>query len=293
MRVLVPRTQLDSAGGKNVALLDPSEFRPELKNTEEFRNYAEDNARHDIVRKTYNDMHVNMTFDYVQMQRKRWFGFDHAEMTIMEALDEMNKVTDESDPDVDVPNLMHAFQTAERIREKHPNDDWFHLVGLIHDIGKIMALYDTPQWCVVGDTFPVGCAFDKSIVFSEQFVQNKDTYNPKYNTPCGIYKEHCGLENVIMSFGHDEYLYQVLTNSGTTLPEEGLYMIRFHSFYPWHTSGAYDHLCNDKDREMLKWVNEFNQFDLYSKADAEPDIEALKPYYQSLIDKYMPGVIRW
>ena len=40
----------------------------------------------------------------------------------MEALDEMNKVTDESDPDVDVPNLMHAFQTAERIREKHPND---------------------------------------------------------------------------------------------------------------------------------------------------------------------------
>ena len=70
-------------------------------------------------------------------------------------------------------------------------------------------------------------------------------------------------------------------------------MIRFHSFYPWHTSGAYDHLCNDKDREMLKWVNEFNQFDLYSKADAEPDIEALKPYYQSLIDKYMPGVIRW
>lgn len=40
----------------------------------------------------------------------------------MEALDEMNKVTDDSDPDVDVPNLMHAFQTAERIREKHPND---------------------------------------------------------------------------------------------------------------------------------------------------------------------------
>lgn len=40
----------------------------------------------------------------------------------MEALDEMNKVTDESDPDVDVPNLMHAFQTAERIREKHPDD---------------------------------------------------------------------------------------------------------------------------------------------------------------------------
>lgn len=61
-----------------------------------------------------------------------------------------------------------------------PSADWFHLVGLIHDIGKIMALYDTPQWSVVGDTFPVGCAFDKSIVFSEQFEQNPDAHDSKY-----------------------------------------------------------------------------------------------------------------
>lgn len=34
-------------------------------------------------------------------------------------------------------------------------------------------------------------------------------------------------------------------------------MIRFHSFYPWHCSGDYDYLCNDEDKEMLKWVKEF------------------------------------
>ena len=61
-----------------------------------------------------------------------------------------------------------------------------------------------------------------------------------------------------MSFGHDEYLYRVLTgNKQCTLPEEALYIIRFHSFYPWHTGGDYDHLCNDKDREMMKWIREF------------------------------------
>jgi len=60
-----------------------------------------------------------------------------------------------------------------------------------------------------------------------------------------------------MSFGHDEYMYQVLKHNGTVLPEEALYCIRYHSFYPWHSCGDYDYLCSDKDREMMKWVLEF------------------------------------
>ena len=60
-----------------------------------------------------------------------------------------------------------------------------------------------------------------------------------------------------MSYGHDEYLYSVLTGNNCKLPEAALFIIRFHSFYPWHTGGAYEHLCNDKDWEMLKWVKEF------------------------------------
>lgn len=38
---------------------------------------------------------------------------------------------------------------------------------------------------------------------------------------------------------------------------QGLYMIRFHSFYPWHSNGDYMHLCNEKDLQMLPWVKEF------------------------------------
>lgn len=96
-----------------------------------------------------------------------------------------------------------------------------------------------------------------------------------------------------MSWGHDEYMYQVLKNHGATLPDEAMYMIRFHSFYPWHTGGDYMHLCDEKDLRMLPWVREFNKFDLYSKSEEVPDIEAIQPYYQSLIDKYVPGVVSW
>ena len=108
-----------------------------------------------------------------------------------------------------------------------------------------------------------------------------------------MYQPNCGIQNLLMSWGHDEYMYQLLLHNNTTLPQEGLYMIRFHSFYPWHTGGDYMHLCSPTDLKMLKWVLEFNKFDLYSKSDETPDIEKLKPYYQSLIDKYLPGELSW
>jgi hypothetical protein len=42
-------------------------------------------------------------------------------MTIMEAITLLDNLIDESDPDIDLPNSVHAFQTAERIREAHPD----------------------------------------------------------------------------------------------------------------------------------------------------------------------------
>jgi hypothetical protein len=52
-------------------------------------------------------------------------------------------------------------------------------------------------------------------------------YNCYFSTKYGVYKTNCGLENVMMSWGHDEYMYQVLKHNKTTLPEEALYMIRY------------------------------------------------------------------
>ncbi len=82
-------------------------------------------------------------FTYGCLQQEKWLKFDHFEATIMEALDLLNNVVDESDPDLDLPNIIHAFQTAEKIREKHPDKPWFHLTGLIHDLGKVTNLYVT------------------------------------------------------------------------------------------------------------------------------------------------------
>ena len=56
---------------------------------------------------------------------------------------------------------------------------------------------------------------------------------------------------------------------------------------------AYDHLMTDKDRQMFRWVRYFNPFDLYTKGDAPPNVEALKPYYQELIAEFFPEKLKW
>ncbi len=137
---------------------------------------------------------------------------------------------------------------------------------------------------MVGDTFPVGCAYSDSVVFPEFFVNNPDYQMPRYQTDCGMYTRGCSLENAALSWGHDEYLYNVVKDH---LPTEALYMIRYHSFYPWHKEGAYSHLLTRAGSyPMLPWVKRFNPYDLYSKATEKPDQEKLKPFYQELIGEY-------
>ncbi len=147
----------------NPSILDVSELvRPEKKFAQDkldahYRVYDESNPLQERVKKTYYEMHTNQTVDFVKkkvsnlakteirlnhskcfgFQIEKWTQFNHFEATIFEALDKLNDLIDESDPDLDLPNIVHAFQTAEQIRADHPDKEWFQLTGLIHDLGKV------------------------------------------------------------------------------------------------------------------------------------------------------------
>lgn len=106
----------------------------------------------------------------------------------------------------------------------------------------------------------------------------------------GSTQKNCGLDSVMLSWGHDEYMYHI-AKANSTLPKEGLAMIRYHSFYPWHQDGAYSYLMDDHDKEMREAVRAFNKYDLYSKNDEQYDVEELKKYYIDLIDEFFPEKI--
>jgi inositol oxygenase len=262
-----------------------------------FRNYV-DSAAQSRVENFYHLQHKNQSYEWAKAKREDMGKLNKLEMSLWDAALLLNEIVDDSDPDTDDAQIVHLLQTAESIRRKFPGEeyDWFHLTGFIHDLGKILAhpkVFNEPQWAVVGDSHPLGCEFATEIVFQQYLPENPDYNNPKYNTKFGVYHEGVGLENVVFTYGHDEYMYQVCVGNKSTLPLEALYVIRFHSFYPWHNKGAYDHLCNDQDRAMLKWVKEFQLHDLYSKLPEKIDVQALLPYYKGLMAKYFPAVCRW
>lgn len=264
------------------------EPKADTKEKEAFRNY-EDNARLDTVREFYRLNHTFQTYDFVREKEAEFLKFQKREMSVWDAIDFLNTLIDDSDPDTDLDQFQHLLQTSEAIRaDGHP--DWFVLTGLLHDLGKVLCLFGEPQWAVVGDTFPVGCQHSDKIVYPEFFAANPDSTDERYNTKLGLYKQNCGLDNVKMSWGHDEYIYQIMK---PYLPEEGLYMLRYHSFYPQHRENAYDHLMSKHDHEMFKWVDKFNPYDLYSKAPTPPDSNALRPYYEDLVAKYLPNKLKF
>jgi inositol oxygenase len=176
--------------------------------------------------------------------------------------------------------------------------DWFQLVGFIHDLGKMIFVRGCDedgtsmkeQFSIVGDTFVVGAPFTETMVFPE-FNQ----LNPDANL--NIYEPNIGLSNVAVAYGHDEFMYQVLKNNeGVTIPEEGLYAIRFHSLYPWHRENEYKELEDDNDKKMKYWVKLLNEHDLYTKENvnySQEKLDTLLPYYKDLMDKYLPSELLW
>jgi len=257
------------------------------KTKEEFRNYEEPGR--DTVREFYRLNHKYQTYDFVQEKKADFLQFNKREMPIWKAFDFLNELVDDSDPDTNLDQMQHLLQTSEAIRnDGHP--DWMVLVGLIHDMGKVLCLFGEAQWSVVGDTFPVGCAFSDKVVYPEFFADNPDKNNELYSQKYGVYEPNCGLKNVQLSWGHDEYVYHMMKDY---LPEEGLYMLRYHSFYAQHRENAYDHLLDDHDQEMFKWVRLFNPYDLYSKNPNQKSWEELKPYYAALVEKYLPASLKF
>ena len=241
------------------------------------------------VRAFYARNHAGQTLAFVLAKKAEYLPPRRRRMGVWEAIEALGAIVDDSDPDLELPQRVHALQTAEALRaDGAPR--WLVLTGFVHDLGKVLCLFGEPQWAVVGDTFPVGCAFSERIVFAELFAANPDVRDARLATPFGIYAPGCGLENVHLAWGHDEYLYHVVRDH---LPEPALDVIRWHSLYPVHRDGAYDALLCERDRARLEIVRRFNRYDLYTKSTVAPDWDALRPWYEELVAEFLPAELTW
>lgn len=304
-----------------------------------YRNYKSNNS----VELLYEKMYSEQTYQK-KLLLKNNLKFDKP-YYISNIIPYLNNVIDSSDPDTDLPQIYHGYQTAEAIRNNYIINDinikkiyikdlfsdsewnnipskykniymqtisqlyshinnwsWLPLIGLIHDLGKVLVLDNFgkhPEHFSVGDIYPLGCKFSPAnIYYDKSFHHNNPDFNiSKYNSLYGIYSPNIGFKNIEMTFSHDYYLSHVLFNSKHNFPYEAIYIIQFHSFYAWHTpkniSRGYTHLASHQDWILLPLLKLFQKSDLYSKTIDIPDIDTIKPYYLNLISLYIHDTLNF
>ena len=79
------------------------------KNKVEFRNY-EDSERDSTVREFYRLNHKYQTYDFVSQKEEEFLKFNKRHMSIWDALDYLNTLVDDSDPDIELDQLQHLLQ---------------------------------------------------------------------------------------------------------------------------------------------------------------------------------------
>ena len=80
------------------------------------RNYR-DAARLQRIRATYRDMYRNQTVEYVRAMKARYRRFECVR-GLWNVVRELDTIYDDSDPDTELPQSAHAYQTAEALRSR-------------------------------------------------------------------------------------------------------------------------------------------------------------------------------
>lgn len=108
-------------------------FRNHEKEEEGFRIYDETTPEH--VKKFYRLNHARQTLEFVLKKEEEYLPPRKKQMGIWEAIAFFDTLVDGSDPDLDLPQRYHLFQTAEALR-KDGQPRWLVLTGFLHDLGK-------------------------------------------------------------------------------------------------------------------------------------------------------------
>ncbi|HEX8871304.1 MAG TPA: inositol oxygenase family protein, partial [Candidatus Acidoferrum sp.] len=85
-----------------------SRYAPGRKE-DEFRNHSEEAPP--VVREFYRLNHTGQTRDFVLAQKRKFLARERGEMGIWEAMEFLNTLVDDSDPDTDLSQLEHLLQS--------------------------------------------------------------------------------------------------------------------------------------------------------------------------------------
>lgn len=108
--------------------------------------------------------------EYNLKARADAFAKPRATLSVWEAMELLDTLVDESDPDTEASQITHLLQTAESMR-RDGKPDWMQVTGLVHDLGKLLYFFGSEgQWdVVVSLSFPFRPLSHSPVLLSRSF----------------------------------------------------------------------------------------------------------------------------
>jgi len=230
-------------------------------------------------RQHYRRMWKTQSVAYVSKMRKKYLPLKLCTMTIKKALDLTQRllanpfsmsIGDRACNSSRSPSVRTLlFHTAELARkEGHP--DWVQFVALIHGLAGALRCLESDNsdfnsgdqdtetfdfdWTIPVDARIMGCKASHKSIFQEFRHLNPDKDDPRYNTTNGVYKKNVGLENVLLSWTSNEYMYHMLKRNNVMLPMEAYAILRLFPLVDWHKWDSHGWLANEDDQEVKPFV---------------------------------------
>jgi inositol oxygenase len=179
--------------------------------------------------------------------------------------------------------VSHAMMSA-LVAHERGEPDWFVLACLMQHFGKAYAFLGgvdrdgtskKVNWGLFGESFVLGHPTTQMTRYVES-----------------IYESGCGLSSVTVSFGHAELLYRVLArmrkNRRCNLPDEALFVLRFHSLLSWHSNEEYVDLEDATDVAFKPSIQRFHEVTRETRRELQ-DAAVHQPKFDELVFKYFPG----
>ena len=103
-------------------------------------SYRDYTKCYDLVKETYKNMHETQNVEFVKKMKEKYNNFEYPNKNIWELFHLLNQIKDDSDPDSDLPQIVHAYQTAESIKNRYLDSN--NKLKVI----KIRSLFSNDDW---------------------------------------------------------------------------------------------------------------------------------------------------
>ncbi|KAF4756156.1 Inositol oxygenase 1, variant 4 [Perkinsus olseni] len=209
--------------------------------------------------------HREMSIENVLRKRREHAGtvIFGSNITMWQVVEKLALTVDRSDAALGTTSqFVHSLQVYEAMLANNKTEEWYLLLGILHDVGKTLSLTGEDDFYVDGSNLILSCP-----------------------------AEHSGLDACVVTYSHDEFGYQKFLECcpGVDLPEEFLYGVRYHSLH-----SVDPRWLSEKDVQNFAWL--FDDFTVYDHGTKNglntPPLEVMFSA-KRLVDKWFPDPIVW